>query len=151
MLIKKLAYWGAGLACSGVIFLVGVIVADSLYVSPHYTAQMHSQVKSDLNNLYFACLAYWEDTNPGNACTENIYSLTTYGYIQSSHVVIWGRGGNQFDFNLKAKSLHADGVYSLTIKTIKAETKDDQVNMDIKRLINEELESALAEMNKLKD
>jgi hypothetical protein len=103
----------------------------------------------NLDNLFHTCMAYWEDTNPANTCNEDIYSLTTYGYIQSSHVVIWGKGGNKYDFNLKAKSLHAYGVYSLTIKTIKAESKDDQVNMDIKRLINEELESALAEFNKL--
>ena len=144
MFIKKLAYWGAGLACSFIIFFVGVIVADSLYVSPHYTAQMHSDTRSNLHNLHMACRQYWEDTNPTNACNEDMYSLTSYGYIQSSHVVIWGKGGNQYDYNLKAKSLHADGVFSLEVKTVKGESWDK-----VRRLEDEELKSALADFNKL--
>ena len=151
MLIKKIAYWGAGLACSGVIFLVGVIVADSLYVSPHYTAQIHSNIKSHFGNIYLACMAYWKDTNPANACNVDIVSGTTYSYIQDADITIWGEGGNQYDFNLKGKSRQRDSVFSLEVKTIKGKPLDFQFHEKIRRLKNKELESALAEFNKLKD
>jgi len=95
---------------------------------------MRAQVNADLHNLYLACRQYWADTNPANACTADIYSSTAYGYIPAPHVVKWGKGGNQYDFNLKAKSLEADGVYLLEVKTDPKEPQDAQGKMKISRL-----------------
>ena len=66
-------------------------------------------------------------------------------------MVIWGKSGNQYDFNLKGKSRELDFVYSLDVKTVKAKYQDAPWKRDnIRQLENAELESALAEFNKLK-
>ena len=130
-------------------FLVGAYVVNGFsfnHIRPEY---YRASVRNDLQNVYVACRAYWADTNSANICNvDNVAFQTAYGYLPSPNVAIWGKGGNLYDFNLKEKSRKADGVYSLTIKTIKAESKVDQVKMDIRRLENEELDSALIEMNK---
>ena len=148
MFLKKTAYWGAGFVCVILIYVYGSIFERG-YSFRTKGLNLDREIKSDLHNLHMSCYAYWKDTNPANACNVDIASRTTYGYIQSRHVVIWGRGGNQYDFNLKGKSPKADGVYSLENKTIKADSKEDQWAMDIRRLEGEELESSLIEMNKL--
>ena len=151
MLIKKVAYWGAGFACGSVIFLIGAYVKNGFSITRIHPNYIHAGVRNDLENIYVACLGYWEDTNPTNACNVDIVSGTTYGYTQYPHVVIWGKGGNQYDFNLKGKIRELDDrVYNLEVKTIKGEPLDFQLWDKIKPLENEELESALAEFNKLK-
>jgi hypothetical protein len=68
-------------------------------------------VKNNLRNLYFACKSYWADTDPANACDLRIASLTTYGYIQSTDVVIWGEYGNANDFSVKGKHHRLNRVF----------------------------------------
>jgi len=79
----------------------------------------------------------------------DIASRTSYGYFQHPDIAIWGEGGNQYDFNLKGKSRQLDSVFSLEVKTIKGEPRDFQMWEKIRQLESEELESALAEFNKL--
>jgi len=148
MFLKKMTYCGAGFACGILIFVIVFFVGnDYSFYTNGPERRISLEIHNNLIQFYLACQAYWKDTNPANACNVDIASRTTYGYIQSRHVVIWGRGGNQYDFNLKGKSPKADGVYSLENKTIKADSKEDQWALGIRRLEDEELESALAEMN----
>jgi len=150
MLIKKVAYWGAGFACGSAIFLVGAYVVNGFSINRIHPAHIKAGIRWDLHNIYLACRGYWSDTNPANACNEDIYSLTTYGFIQSANLVVWGKGGNQYDFNLKGKSRELDFVYSLEVKTVKSQSQDAPWKRDnIRQLENAELESALAEFNKL--
>ncbi len=139
MFLKKIAYWGAGFACGILIYVIGWFV-DNNY--SFYTNRPHpglaSEVRSNLLNIYLACKAYWAETEPANACDLRIASLTTYGYIQSRDVVIWGEYGNANDFSVKGKHHKLNRVFKLEHKEIV-----------IRDLAKKELESALAEFNKL--
>lgn len=61
-----------------------------------------SDTKSNLHNIFLACKAYWSDNGSSGECSYDIATLTTYGYIQSSDVVVGGKGGNEKNFNIIA-------------------------------------------------
>ena len=138
MFLKKITYWGAGFACGIFIFVALFFVTNdySFYTKGYNRADL--DIRPNLHNIYLACKAYWAETKPTNACNVEIASLTTYGYVQSSHIVIWGDGGTATDFSVKGQSREGKRVYALDHKAI------------IRELEEKELESALAESNKLK-
>ena len=138
MFLKKIPYWLAGFACGIFIFVALFFVTNDYSFSTKGYNLADIDVKPNLHNIYLGCKAYWTETKPTNACNVKIASLTTYGYIQSSNVVIWGDGGTAADFSVKGKSREGKKVYTLEHKAI------------IRELEEKELESALAEMNKLK-
>jgi hypothetical protein len=136
MFLTKIPYWLAGFACGILIFIALFFITNdySFYTKRHNLADINT--KPNLHYIYLACKAYWAETKPTNACNVKIASLTTYGYIQSSDVVIWGDGGTATDFSVKGKSRLGEKVYTLENK------------VTIRELKEKELESALAEMKK---
>ena len=51
-----------------------------------------SDTKANLHNIYLACKAHWADHGPDQSCNREIASATTYGYVQSQEVKIYGSG-----------------------------------------------------------
>ena len=116
MFLKKATYWGAGLSCGILVFIIVQFVNldYSFYTKRHNSYDFTA--KYNLHNIYLGCKVYWAETKPTNACNIEIVSLTTYGYIQSADVVIWGDGGTASDFSLKGKSRLSKKVYKLENK-----------------------------------
>ena len=135
MFLTKIPYWLAGFACGILIFVIGFFITNDYSFSTKGYNRADLDIKPNLHNIYLACKAYWAETKPTNACNVKIASLTTYGYMQSSNVVIWGDGGTAADFSVKGKSRLGEKVYSL------------ENRVTIRELEEKELGSALAEMN----
>ena len=152
MLLKKIAYWGAGFACS-IVIIVGFLVASKLS-SPAYKTKIQlkkSKIKVQLHWMYMACEDYWVATNPANTCKVDILdSQTTYNYIQSPNIIIWGESGGKSNFSVKGGSREVDSVYNLESHSVVTESNGTQIDVTFRELQDEELESALIEMNKLK-
>ncbi len=150
MLLKKIAYWGAGFACS--IVIVGFLFASNLSSSAHRTKKQlkKAKIKWELQSMYRACKDYWAATNPANTCKVDLDFQITYGYIQSSNIIIWGESGGKSNFSVKGGSRKVDSVYKLESHSVVTESNGTQIDVTLRELQNEELESALAEMNKLK-
>lgn len=132
-----MAFGGAGFTC-GVLIFVGMFFVSNNY--SFYTNRPNpaiaADVKSNLHYIYLACKAYWAETQATNPCNVDIASLSAYGYIPSSNVVVWGGGGTTSDFRINGKSRLSNKVYQLGPGEI------------IRELENKELESAMAAMNK---
>ena len=148
---SKRRYFINGLCIGGLGFLLWIVIAPQFKMYSSRLAEEHIEV--NLYQVFLACRAYWADSGSESICNVDVATQTSYGYTQTGHVVIWGKGGNEYDFNFKGKIpkgddfiIHGDvdGVYSLEDKAIKG-------GMDIRRLEDEELKSALAELNKLED
>lgn len=152
MLLKKIAYWGAGFACS-IVIIVGFLFASNLS-SPAYRAKIQfkkSMIKGELYSMHLACKDYWAATNPANTCKVDFDLQTTYNYIQSPNIIIWGESGGKSNFSVKGGSREVDSVYKLESHSIVTGPNSNQIDVTFRELRGKELESALAEMNKLKD
>ena len=70
-----------------------------------------SDTKANLHNVFLACKAYWADSGSANACNADIYNLTTYGYIQSSKVVVAVKVGDEQNFRAIAMHQNSKKAY----------------------------------------
>ena len=138
MFLTQFPYWVAGFACGILLFLIAFFIENDYSFYTKRTTTYNVDTKSNLHYLYLACKAYWADTNPTNACNTTIASLTTYGYIQSRDVIIWGDSGNATNFSAKGKHPMSEKVFKLEHKG------------SIRALKENELESALNELTNLK-
>jgi hypothetical protein len=66
-----------------------------------------SDTKSNLHNVYLACKAYWADHGGEKSCDRPVFTLTTYGYIQSQDVRIEA-SGREKDFRGLATNINTD-------------------------------------------
>ena len=82
----------------------------------------NSDVKSNLQNIYLACKAYWADYGGDKNCNADQYNRTTYGYMQSMDVSVSG-SGTEPTFTVKGH--HANGTKTFTINSIGAITEVD--------------------------
>ena len=152
MLLKKLAYWGAGFACS-IAIIVGFLVANK-WSSPAHRTKIQlkkSKIKSELQSMYLACTDYWLATNPANTCKADILkSQIKYNYIQSPNIIIWGESGGQSNFSVKGGSREVDSVYKLESRSFGTEPNSNQIDVTFRELQGNELELALNELTNLK-
>lgn len=72
-----------------------------------------SYTKSNLHNIFLACKAYWADSGSSNACNYDVFTLTSYGYIQSGNVVVAGRGGSEKSFNITAMNQNSKKAFEI--------------------------------------
>jgi len=76
-----------------------------------YAERMYNSVsKSDLQNVYLACEAFWQEKGSKQNCTVEIARQDQYGYQQSPQVVIRG-GGRLADFHAVAGHLKGNGWF----------------------------------------
>jgi hypothetical protein len=93
----------AGLAIVFVtVILTTAILAAATSPNRYRGRAYDSDTKANLHNIYLACKAYWADSGSSSNCDLDIAALTTYGYIQSSRVVVAGNGGHEKKFNITA-------------------------------------------------
>ena len=72
-----------------VIAIIGILAAIAI---PQFSAYKlrgyNSDTKTNLNNFYLSCKAYWADKELGSACTEKDVTNTTYGFENSNGITI---------------------------------------------------------------
>ena len=72
-----------------VIAIIGILAAIAI---PQFSAYKlrgyNSDTKTNLNNFYLSCKAYWADKESGSACTEKDVTNTTYGFVKSPGITI---------------------------------------------------------------
>ena len=146
--IKKLAYWGTGIFFCAI--LVSLVLESNNYISFPFSSHRHQKlnknlIKGELYLLYEACKSYWAKTNRTNTCNADIASLTSYGYYKSTSVSIWGESGDESNYTAYG-TLYDDIVIKL--EGIRATKPSELI---FRELENEELESALAKLNKQTD
>ena len=150
--IKKLAYWGAGIFCAILVFLVVAPANFSINIpfGSHRVALSNSDnnyqrtdkalIKGELYRLYEDCKSYWAKTNRTNTCNVDIASLTSYGLVNETGVSIWGESGDEFSFTAYGKR------YGGSVIKLEGFSGAKPYELIFRELENEELESALIEM-----
>ena len=72
-----------------VIAIIGILAAIAI---PQFSAYKlrgyNSDTKTNLNNFYLSCKAYWADKELGSACTVKDVTNTTYGFENSNGITI---------------------------------------------------------------
>lgn len=97
---KRLIPAGVMIIC--ITLILSAAMAEGIAHPRQKKRAYDSDTKSNLHNIFLACKAYWSDNGSSGECSYDIATLTTYGYIQSSDVVVGGKGGNEKNFNFIA-------------------------------------------------
>ena len=98
-----------------VIAIIGILAAIAIPQFNQYKSRAYdADAKANLHNIYLACKAYWLDHGPTLACTSASpgYVDTSYGYIQSTDVVVSG-SGDEYVFAATAQNTNSTNTYSL--------------------------------------
>jgi hypothetical protein len=103
----------AGLMIFATTYLLVIASNDAVIAGHHGRRAYDSDAKANLHNIYLACKAYWADSGSSNACNVDIFTLTTYGYIQSADVVVSEGGGHEQNFSIMAKSKHSKKAFEI--------------------------------------
>ena len=96
-----------------VIAIIGILAAIAI---PQFSAYKlrgyNSDTKTNLNNFYLSCKAYWADKELGAACTEKDVTNTTYGFENSNGITITvGDDSNtKYTFDATAVNANVPGV-----------------------------------------
>lgn len=99
-----------------VIGIIGVLAAIAIPTFNQYKVRsLDSDAKSNLHNVYLACKGYWADSGSGGGCTIPIAQSTTYGYMQSSDVVIVASGG---ETAFTGTASHTQSTRTYTVNSI---------------------------------
>ena len=72
-----------------IIAIIGILSAIAIpQLSAYKLRGYNSDTKTNLNNFYLSCKAYWADKELGSACTEKDVANTTYGFQNSPGITI---------------------------------------------------------------
>ena len=96
-----------------VIAIIGILAAIAIPQFNQYKARAYdSDAKSNLDNLYLGCKAYWVLQGSSPTCTVDTVTAADYGYVQSTRVSV-ASSGNETGFAATAQ--HMDSTYSFTM------------------------------------
>lgn len=112
MFLKKVAYWCAGFVSFYLLYITLFYFSHDFSLYSRARPRPFSvQIKSNLQNFYLACHAYWADTDPTQTCTPDNLSPVSHGYIPSEKVVIWVEQGAKTDFSALGKHRDSEIVF----------------------------------------
>jgi hypothetical protein len=103
----------AGLMILGTLSVLMMASNDAVIAGHHGRRAYDSDAKSNLHNIFLACKAYWADKGASNNCNLDVASGTSYGYLQSSGVVVLGDGGNAKEFEVMAKNVNGKNAFKI--------------------------------------
>ena len=103
----------AGLMILGTLIVLVIASGDAVTAGHNGRRAYDSDTKANLHNIYLACKAYWADSGSSKGCNDDVFTLTTYGYIQSSGVLLGDGGGHELNFSIMAKSKNSENAYKI--------------------------------------
>ena len=114
--IAKKWLWGVNIIA--MLFIGGIIysfVTPPTQMNPEseQASTFDAEAKSDLKNLYWACLKFWEQTNPESSCDVKTASQPENGYVWTSGIVISGPFGNKSNFEAWGKYFSSSNAYAI--------------------------------------
>ena len=87
-----------------VIAIIGILAAIAIpQFSAYKNRAYQSDAKGNLHNIYLACKAYWADNVGTDVCTTALAAGTTYGWVESTGVVVLIPTGTEAGFSATAQ------------------------------------------------